>query len=77
MEWTYDSRTRCWRLAVGGWEARVERWPTSLEYQAEVSSPAPERRLTRAPHVFPDQAAAQAWCLQVIAVQHTEKRAAN
>jgi hypothetical protein len=47
----------------------VERWPASLEYVAEVITPAPERQVIRAPHVFNDQTAAQAWCLQAIAGQ--------
>lgn len=69
MEWGYDPRARCWRLAVGGWEARVERWPASLEYLAEIISPAPERRVVRASHVFDDLTMAQAWCLRAIAGQ--------
>jgi hypothetical protein len=67
MEWQYEAQQRCWRLTVGGWEARVARWPASFEYSAEVTAPAPERRVTQAPHVFPGLDAAQAWCIQLIA----------
>ncbi|NTU85511.1 MAG: hypothetical protein HGA45_40175 [Chloroflexales bacterium] len=66
MEWQYDSRTRCWRLMRDGWEACVERWPASLEYLAQLTSPAPERRVVRAPHVFNGLETAQAWCLDAM-----------
>lgn len=67
MEWQYEPQRRWWRLTVGGWEARVARWPASFEYSAEVIAPAPDRRVTQAPHVFPGLDAAQAWCIQLIA----------
>jgi hypothetical protein len=67
MEWSYDSQARCWRLNVGGWEARVARWPASFKYTAEVTAPAPGRRVTQASHVFPGLDSAQAWCIQTIA----------
>jgi hypothetical protein len=69
MDWEYDSRARCWRFTLGAWEVRVERWPASLEYLAQLTSPAPERRVIRAPHVFAQREAAQAWCLDEIAGQ--------
>jgi hypothetical protein len=69
MEWSYDARARCWRFTIGGWAARVERWPASLEYLAEIISPAPARRAVQAPHVFDDRTAAQAWCIRAIAGQ--------
>lgn len=69
MDWVYDSRARCWRFTVGAWEARVERWPASLEYVAQLISPAPERQIIHAPHVFAQLEIAQAWCLHEIAGQ--------
>lgn len=69
MTWAYDSRTRCWRLTLGSWEARVERWPASLEYVAQLISPAPARRIIHAPHVFAQLEAAQGWCLDKIVSQ--------
>lgn len=69
MEWQYEAQQRCWRLMVGGWEARVARWPASFEYSAEVTAPAPDRRITQAPHVFAGLDAAQAWCIQRIAIE--------
>ena len=60
---------RCWRFTVGAWEARVERWPSSLEYLAQLTSPAPERRIIHAPHVFTQLEVAQGWCLHEIAEQ--------
>ena len=73
VDWVYDSRARCWRLQLGAWEARVERWPASLEYMAQLLSPAPERRIIHAPHVFAQMEAAQAWCLREITGQDARK----
>ena len=67
MDWVYDSRARCRRLRRGAWEARVERWPASLEYVAQLISPAPGQRMIHAPHGFTQRATAQAWCLHEIA----------
>lgn len=69
MDWLYDSRARYWRSTVGAWEARVEQWPASLEYVAQLISPAPERQIIHAPHVFAQLETAQAWCLCEIAGQ--------
>jgi hypothetical protein len=67
MDWVYDPRARCWRLMLGAWEARVERWPASLECTAQLIATAPGRRVINAPHVFAQMEAAQAWCLREIA----------
>jgi hypothetical protein len=67
MEWAYDPRVRCWRLTLGAWEARVERWPASLEYTAQLIAAGPGRRVINAPHVFAQMEAAQAWCLRELA----------
>lgn len=69
MDWEYDSRTRCWRLTLGAWEARVERWPASLEYVAQIVAPAPLGRIIHAPHIFARRDLAQAWCLGEVARQ--------
>jgi hypothetical protein len=69
MNWAYDPRARCWRLILVAWEARVERWPASLEYTAQLIAAAPGRRVINAPHVFAQMEAAQAWCLREIAGQ--------
>lgn len=52
--------------AGAGERQGVERWPASLEYLAQLTSPAPERRVVRAPHVFNGLETAQAWCLAAI-----------
>ncbi len=66
-DWSYDPRARCWRLALAGWTACVERWPASLEHVARII--APGRQAIAAPHVFADMQAAQDWCLREIARQ--------
>lgn len=69
MDWTYNTRERCWELVRDGWQARVGRWPGSLEHTAQVTSPAPARRVVHGPHVFAELAVAQGWCLEEIARQ--------
>lgn len=67
MEWAYDRQTDHWQLTVGGWEAQVKRLYASLEYTAQIISPAPEHARTQAPHIFSQLEAAQGWCIQAIA----------
>jgi hypothetical protein len=65
-DWSYDSRARCWRLALAGWTACRALARLTEARGPDHRSGTPGHRL---PHVFVDMQAAQDWCLREITRQ--------